>query len=171
VQDFTKAPIKYNEKQLLIQRLGELVENYDNDILADKFSKEITLHGIKQIINIYPAKRNNQTFAYLIEHTYPNGYSGSIRLLTGINSSKELLGVRVIAHKETPGLGDKVETKKSNWIKQFKGLSLSNPSKSQWKVKRDGGQFDAFTGATITPRAVVTATYQLLIYFSKYEIK
>lgn len=165
MHDSSKERIKYNEKQLLIQRLSELVENYDNDILKDKFLKEITLNGVKQIINIYPAKKNNQTFAYLIEHTYPNGYSGNIRLLTGVNVNNQLLGVRVIAHKETPGLGDKVETKKSNWIKQFKGLSLSNPVASQWKVKRDGGVFDAFTGATITPRAIVTATYQILDLF------
>ncbi len=169
MHDSAKERIQYNEEQLLIQRLGELVKDYDNDILQDKFSKQITLHGITQTINIYPAKKNNQTFAYLVEHTYPNGYSGKIRLLTGIDTNNQLLGVRIIAHKETPGLGDKVETKKSDWIKQFKGLSLSNPSKSQWKVKRDGGTFDAFTGATITPRAVVTAAYQLLIYFSKYE--
>lgn len=169
--DSAKQRIRYNEEQLLIQRLGELVENYDNDILQDKFSKQITLHGIKQTINIYPAKKNNQTFAYLIEHTYPNGYSGSIRLLTGVDTNNQLLGVRVIAHKETPGLGDKVETKKSNWIEQFKGLSLSNPSKNQWKVKRDGGAFDAFTGATITPRAIVTATYQILDLFKHNFLK
>ncbi|MBA5249726.1 MAG: electron transport complex subunit RsxG [Gammaproteobacteria bacterium] len=169
MHDSTKNRIQYNEEQLLTQRLGELVKNYDNNILQDKFSKQITLHGITQTISIYPAKKNNQIFAYLIEHTYPNGYSGKIRLLTGIDTSNQLLGVRIIAHQETPGLGDKVETKKSNWIKQFKGLSLSNPSKTQWKVKPDGGTFDAFTGATITPRAVVTATYQLLIYFSKHK--
>ncbi|SFV85594.1 Electron transport complex protein RnfG [hydrothermal vent metagenome] len=165
MHDSTKNRIQYNEEQLLTQRLGELVKNYDNNILQDKFSKQITLHGITQTINIYPAKKNNQTFAYLIEHTYPNGYSGKIRLLTGIDINNQLLGVRVIAHKETPGLGDKVETKKSNWIKQFKGLSLTNPNENEWKVKRDGGSFDAFTGATITPRAIVTATYQLLELF------
>ncbi|KAA0448965.1 MAG: FMN-binding protein, partial [Candidatus Thioglobus sp.] len=70
-----------------------------------------------------------------------------------------------IAHKETPGLGDKVELKKSSWIKQFKGLSLSNLSKKQWQVKPDGGDFAAFTGATITPRAIVAATYQVLELF------
>lgn len=171
VEDFTKERIKHNEKQLLIQRLEELIKNYDNDILKDKFSKQVTLHNIQQTIDIYPAKKNNQTFAYLIEHTYPNGYSGNIRLLTGISANNQLLGVRVIAHKETPGLGDKIETKKSNWIKQFKGLSLSNPSKNKWKVKRDGGQFDAFTGATITPRAIVNATYELLTYFKEHDIK
>jgi electron transport complex protein RnfG len=166
-QNSTYDKIQYNEEQLLILRLGELVSGYDNDILQDKYSKEITLHGVKQKINIYPAKRNKTIFAYLVEHTYPNGYSGNIRLLTGVTIEKKLLGVRVIAHKETPGLGDKIETKKSNWIEQFSGLSLSNPHKYQWKVTRDGGVFDSFTGATITPRAVVTASYQVLELFTQ----
>ncbi len=166
-QDTTKEKIKYNEDQLLIKRLGELVSGYDNNILQDKFSKEIKLHGLQQKVSIYPAKRQKKTFAYLVEHTYPNGYNGNIRLLTGFDIKRQLLGVRVVTHKETPGLGDKIETRKSDWIKQFTGLSLSNPSQSDWKVKRDGGVFDSFTGATITPRAIVTATYQVLEFFSK----
>ncbi|MDC0430602.1 electron transport complex subunit RsxG [Candidatus Thioglobus sp.] len=166
-QDTTQEKIQYNEEQLLIKRLAELVSNYDNDILKEKYDQVLMLHGIKQTIGIYPAKRNGQTFAYLVEHTYPNGYNGSIRLLTGISVDETLLGVRVVAHKETPGLGDKIETRKSDWIKQFTGLSLSNPTQDNWKVKRDGGVFEAFTGATITPRAIVTASYQVLELFNK----
>ncbi|MDC9727136.1 MAG: electron transport complex subunit RsxG [Candidatus Thioglobus sp.] len=169
-QSTTKEQITHNEEQLLIKRLSELVSGYDNDILKDKYSKSINLHGIIQTINIFPAKKDEQVFAYLIEHTYPNGYSGNIRLLTGVGVDHQLLGVRVITHKETPGLGDKIETRKSNWIEQFSGLSLSNPSKDNWKVKRDGGVFDSFTGATITPRAVVTASYQVLEFFSKQDL-
>lgn len=169
-QSTTKEQITNNEEQLLIKRLSELVSGYDNDILKDKYSKSINLHGIIQTINIFPAKKDEQVFAYLIEHTYPNGYSGNIRLLTGVGVDHQLLGVRVITHKETPGLGDKIETRKSNWIEQFSGLSLSNPSKDNWKVKRDGGVFDSFTGATITPRAVVTASYQVLEFFSKQDL-
>jgi electron transport complex protein RnfG len=169
-QDTTQEKIQYNEEQLLIKRLAELVSNYDNDILKEKYDQVVTLHGIKQTIGIYPAKRNGQTFAYLVEHTYPNGYNGSIRLLTGISVDETLLGVRVVAHKETPGLGDKIETRKSDWIKQFTGLSLSNPTQDNWKVKRDGGVFEAFTGATITPRAIVTASYQVLELFNKKSL-
>ena len=166
-QDTTQEKIQYNEEQLLIKRLAELVSNYDNDILKEKYDQVLTLHGINQTIGIYPAKRNGKTFAYLVEHTYPNGYNGSIRLLTGISVDETLLGVRVVTHKETPGLGDKIETRKSNWIKQFTGLSLSNPTQDNWKVKRDGGVFEAFTGATITPRAIVSASYQVLELFNK----
>ncbi len=116
-QTTTKEQIKHNEQQLLIKRLGELVSGYSNDILADKYTKKLHLHNIEQTVTIYPAKSNNVIFAHLIEHTYPNGYNGNIRLLTGIDTNNQLLGVRVIAHKETPGLGDKIETKKSDWIK------------------------------------------------------
>lgn len=170
-QQETKAKIKHNEQQLLIQRLAELVSGYDNNILQDKYQQQIRLHGLLQTINIYPTKKHNKVFAYLIEHTYPNGYNGNIRLLSGIDISNKLLGVRVITHKETPGLGDKIELRKSDWVKQFSGLSLKNPPQSSWKMKNDGGSFDAFTGATITPRALVNATYQLLDAFAKYEIK
>ena len=165
--DSTQLRIKHNEDQLLMQRLGALVNGYNNNILDDKFSKLIELHGVQQTIDIYPAKNHGQVFAYLIEHTYPNGYNGNIRLLTGIDVQQRLLGVRVIAHKETPGLGDKIDTRKSDWIQQFSGLSLSNPKQTDWKVKRDGGVFDAFTGATVTPRAIVTATYELLMALNK----
>jgi Na+-translocating ferredoxin:NAD+ oxidoreductase subunit G len=167
----TKAKIEINEQALLIKRLNEIVSNYDNPILDDKFYKTIDLHGIEQMITIFPAKINNTVFAHLVEHTYPNGYNGNIRLLTGINVDGSLLGVRVVNHKETPGLGDKIETRKSNWIKSFTGLSLKNTERSKWKVKRDSGIFDQFTGATITPRAIVSAAYQILDYFSKNEIK
>ena len=167
----TKAKIEINEQELLIKRLNEIVSNYDNPILDDKFYKTIDLHGIEQTITIFPAKTNNTVFAYLVEHTYPNGYNGNIRLLTGINVDGSLLGVRVVNHKETPGLGDKIETRKSNWIKSFTGLSLKNTERSKWKVKRDGGIFDQFTGATITPRAIVSSAYQILDYFSNNEIK
>jgi len=164
-QDTTKEKIKYNEDQLLIKRLGELVSGYDNNILEDKFLKEIKLHGLQQQVGIFPAKQQGKTFAYLIEHTYPNGYNGNIRLLTGFDIKRQLLGVRVITHKET-----QIETRKSDWIKQFSGLSLLSPSQNNWKVKRDGGVFDSFTGATITPRAIVSAAYQVLVYFTQHEI-
>ena len=90
-QDSTKEKIKYNEDQLLIKRLGELVSNYDNNILEDKFSKEIMLHGLQQKVGIYPVKQQGKVFAYLIEHTYPNGYNGNIRLLTGFDIKHQLL--------------------------------------------------------------------------------
>ena len=97
----------------------------------------------------------------------PDGYSGEIRLLVGIRYDGSLSGVRVLEHHETPGLGDAIEEGRSDWITRFTGLSLSNPAAPGWTVKRDGGHFDQFTGATITPRAVVKAVHRCLIYFAQ----
>jgi electron transport complex protein RnfG len=99
----------------------------------------------------------------------PNGYNGEIKLLIGIKYNGELAGVRVISHKETPGLGDKIDAKKSDWILKFEGLSLTNPTESKWKVAKDGGEFDQFTGATITPRAIVEAVKKSLVFFQQHR--
>ena len=99
----------------------------------------------------------------------PDGYSGNIHLLVAIKYDGTLAGVRVVNHKETPGLGDAVEAERSNWILGFTGKSLTNPGKKGWAVKRDGGQFDQFTGATITPRAVVKAVYKTLEYYQQHK--
>jgi electron transport complex protein RnfG len=113
---------------------------------------------------VYRARKQNQPVATIFQVTAPDGYSGNIRLLVGVNSDQSLAGVRVLAHKETPGLGDKIEIEKADWIKQFTGKSLINPSESQWAVKKDGGEFDQFSGATITPRAVVNQTKRVLVW-------
>ncbi len=97
------------------------------------------------------------------------GYSGAITLLVAVNyADQHLTGVRVVKHKETPGLGDKIEVAKGDWILGFKGKFLSNPSAKSWAVKRDGGEFDQFTGATITPRAIVSLVEDVLIYAHKH---
>ncbi|CPR20044.1 electron transport complex subunit RsxG [Brenneria goodwinii] len=97
------------------------------------------------------------------------GYSGVISLLIGINADGELTGVRTISHTETPGLGDKIELRHGDWILGFTGKSLQNTTEKQWHVKKDGGEFDAFTGATITPRAVVKSVYQTLLLFQRHR--
>lgn len=93
------------------------------------------------------------------------GYSGNIVILIGVNAKGELTGVRTIAHAETPGLGDKIEIAKNDWVTSFNGFSLDNLSDKEWHVKKDGGRFDQFTGATITPRAVVGAVHEGLTVF------
>ena len=97
--------------------------------------------------------------------TEPGGYAGPIKLLVGIEYSGEITGVRVLAHQETPGLGDLIETSKSSWLQQFPDTSLAAPPRDEWAVKRDGGAFDQVTGATVTTRAVVRALKQTLVYF------
>lgn len=115
-------------------------------------------------VSVYQATRNGKVTAVAFEVSNA-GYSGDIALILGIDRDGKLLGVRVLHHTETPGLGDKMETGKGKWIFGFDGLSLGNPPLERWKVKKDGGQFDQFTGATITPRAIVGAIREGLQWF------
>ncbi|MCY4471258.1 MAG: electron transport complex subunit RsxG [Kistimonas sp.] len=115
------------------------------------------------------ACRDSNIEALVLPVVAPDGYSGQIRLLVAIDRQGTLTGVRATAHRETPGLGDGIETRVSGWIRIFSGKSLNNPTRAGWAVTKDGGQFDQFTGATITPRAVVTAVYRTLVYFSHYR--
>jgi electron transport complex protein RnfG len=98
--------------------------------------------------------------------TAPDGYNGAIRMLVGITSAGQVTGVRVVSHRETPGLGDAIERTKSDWIEQFAGKSLHDPA--LWAVKKDGGSFDALTGATVTPRAVIRAVSGALAYYERH---
>src|SRR5690606_4959952 len=118
--------------------------------------------GTTQPVTVYRAFRGGEPVAALFNSVAPDGYSGEIRLLVGVRVDGSLSGVRVLSHKETPGLGDPIEVRHSDWITRFSGLSLENPPFERWKVRRDGGDFDQFTGATITPRAVVKATRNTL---------
>jgi electron transport complex protein RnfG len=98
-----------------------------------------------------------------------DGYSGPIRLLVGIDVEGTVTGVQVLEHRETPGLGDGVEAGKSDWVRQFDGRSLVNPTPDGWAIKRDGGEFDQLTGASVTPRSIVNAVRQTLLYFAANE--
>lgn len=106
---------------------------------------------------VYRATLNGAPSALVLEATAPDGYSGDIELVIGVDTQLKVLGVRVLEHKETPGLGDKIELSVSNWITQFTGKRFNADALATWQVKKDGGEFDQFTGATITPRAVVSA--------------
>lgn len=128
-------------------------DHFDNDLLAT--CKVANLSEAPHLNRIYIAKKEDKTTAYAIQGTAPDGYSGNIVLLMGIEPNGRVLGVRTLQHAETPGLGDKIETRISDWILSFAGKLFSLENESSWAVKKDGGQFDQFTGATITPRAVV----------------
>ena len=123
---------------------------FDNDLLNNC---RISSH--KEIDKICIGEKNRQPSVYALEATAPDGYSGNIRLLIGMTPQGEILGVRVLAHKETPGLGDKIETRIADWILSFNHQKITSDNLSDWAVKKDGGKFDQFAGATITPRAVV----------------
>ncbi len=133
----------------------------DDIIAVDASTEGLNLRGEKQV---YLAKQDGKAVAAIIPVTATDGYSGDINLIVGINVDGSIAGVRVLSHRETPGLGDKVDLKKSDWVLGFDGTSLQNPKLSQWTVKKDKGHFDQFTGATITPRAVVSATLRALQY-------
>lgn len=167
-EENTREQIAANEREALLEAINILVpkDKFDNQILQDTLNLPATdAIGTTDTTSVYRARKNGEPVAAVFTVVAPDGYSGSIRMLVGIYYDGTLAGVRVINHKETPGLGDKIEAKRNDWILQFEGLSLDNPEKNQWKVKKDGGQFDQFTGATITPRAVVNALRGALEYF------
>lgn len=128
----------------------------DTVILANAEGHEITA---------YRARKEGKVTGVAYE-IFGTGYAGEIKLMMGIDAEGKVLGVRVLAHKETPGLGDKIEVKKTDWITRFDGLSMGNPPLEKWKVKKDGGQFDQFAGATITPRGVLKAIREGLEFFA-----
>ncbi len=159
-----------NERQLLLRNLYALlpVDKLDNDIATDTLELPAsTLLGTDRTSTIYRARFGGKPVAAIFNSVAPNGYNGKIHLLVGVFVDGSLAGVRVVKHAETPGLGDAIEIRKSPWIKGFDGKSLSNPRQRGWQVKRDGGEFDQFTGATITPRAVVAAVHNTLLYYQQ----
>jgi len=168
----TEEDIKYNEKLTLLRQLNNIIpaDAYNNDLLADTITlKPNQLLGTKEPSLAYRARKDGQDIAVVISSFAPNGYNGPIQMLVGVYNDGRLAGVRVVKHRETPGLGDAVSTTHSDWILGFNNKSLSNPEEKYWKVKRDGGIFDQFTGATITPRAVVKAIHNALLYFNKNQ--
>jgi electron transport complex protein RnfG len=163
----TKEAIQERQKEDLLDSLAQVVpdERYDNDLLAhpleimDEKGKPVT---------IYRGTVGAQVNALAWEVS-GQGYAGEMRLILGLDAEGKVLGVRVLSHAETPGLGDKIEVAKDPWILSFNGLSLGNPPESEWAVKKDGGRFDQFSGATITPRGVVSAIKEGLAFFQTHR--
>ena len=170
-QQSTESRILQAERAAQIRALGEILpaQSYDNALLDNVITLNEPLLGHRTETPAYLATRAGQPAAVILKANAPDGYSGTISLLIGIMADGTLSGVRVIQHKETPGLGDRIELAKSPWIKSFDGKSLSNPAQRGWAVKKDQGDFDQFAGATITPRAVVSAVHKALQYFDQYH--
>jgi electron transport complex protein RnfG len=145
---------------------------FDNDIIQDTLSIPADpLLGNADSTLAYRARIKGEPSAVVLEAVAPDGYSGKINLILAVRANGELAGVRVVSHKETPGLGDYIELPKSPWIKGFDGKSREVYKDADWKVKKDGGQFDYMAGATITPRAVIKAVNKALIYFGENRDK
>jgi electron transport complex protein RnfG len=164
----TSERIAENERQVLLRSLYALIpqQEFDNDIATDTHLLEASgLLGTTEPGVVYRARKNGLPVAAVFNVIATDGYSGSIYLLVGVYNDGRIAGVRVVKHNETPGLGDAIEDRKSDWTAGFNGKSLGNPLAELWKVKRDGGEFDQLTGATITPRAIVKAVKKTLDYF------
>lgn len=172
----TAERIQRNILQAQSRALNEIVtpDQYDNDLLTDSqllsdgFDTRL-LGPLKASDKLYRARRNGEVTTVLLPAVAPDGYTMEIRLLVGIHADGSVAGVRVTEHRETPGLGDKIDARKSPWILAFTGTSLTQPPEDGWAVKKDGGVFDQFTGATITPRAVVRAVSNAQRFFQQHR--
>ncbi len=165
--DLTRAPIAARAAEDLQLSLSQVIPAalYDNDLTSSIHMLQDQTEGA---VPVFVARRDGQVTATAFELT-GFGYAGAIRVLIGLAPDGQVLGVRVLAHAETPGLGDKIEIRKSPWIDGFAGRSLTNPPPSGWKVRKDGGVFDQFSGATITPRAVVQTVARGLALFDRHR--
>ena len=170
VFDVTRAPIEASEKAARLSLFKEILpaENYDNDLLASQVTiapNALLGNRLPSIANV--AKQQQQTAGVILEAIAHDGYSGDIKLLIAIRADGSISGVRVLAHKETPGLGDYIDIAHGNWIKLFDNESLEKTAAEKWQVKKDDGQYDYMVGATITPRAVVKAVKQALQFYQQ----
>lgn len=168
VFDTTRAPIEASEKEARLALFKQILpeSTYDNDLLKDN----VEIVPNEQLGNRQPtvaniAKSNGKTAGVILEAVAHDGYSGDIKLLIAIRADGSISGVRVLAHKETPGLGDYIDITHGNWIKLFNDESVNKTPIEQWHVKKDGGKFDYIAGATITPRAVVKAVLKALQFY------
>ncbi|MDO3721863.1 electron transport complex subunit RsxG [Marinobacter sp. chi1] len=171
-QAITKDRIQEQAARAEASALFEIIpeSEHDNDLLTDR----VQLPSDENLTTAAPpvawvARQNGEPTGMILPVVAPDGYSGNIRLLVGLDMDGTLLGVRVTSHKETPGLGDRIEVKKSDWITDFAGENLGEPPYRKWNVRKNGGEFDQFTGATITPQAVVKAVQRTLVYFRKHR--
>ena len=171
VQLLTADRIELQAQQKLIKQLNQVIQkdNHDNEMFRDCIAAPIDNNSDLLIDVIYRARLNNAPTAAAIKTVAPDGYSGNIELLIAINTDGSVSGVRTLLHKETPGLGDKIERRKSEWIDTFTGKKVLDDNDSRWAVIKDGGMFDQFTGATITPRAVVKTVRKTIEYFENNQ--
>lgn len=171
VRHLTADRIAEAERQAQLRALAVVLppDSYDNDPLADRIAVRAPAWlGRDAPLAGWRARRGGEGTELVLQAVAPDGYSGAIDLLVGVRRDGRLAGVRVTAHGETPGLGDTIEAEKSDWIERFAGRRLGDPPADRWSVRKDGGDFDEFAGATITPRAVVRAVARVLAFVEKH---
>ncbi|MBL38314.1 MAG: electron transport complex subunit RsxG [Xanthomonadales bacterium] len=162
----TRDRIASEQQRQALATLNQLVpeSEYDNALVEDWFNAWIS--GLSAPSTIYRARMDGEPVALLADVITPDGYSGDIRLLVGLTPQGEVIGVRVLEHRETPGLGDQIELKRSDWIRQFDGKSLAQPPAQSWAADRRGGAFDTLSSATITSSAVIEAVGNVLAWYA-----
>lgn len=168
----TKERIAANEQAFLERKLAPVLSglSYEGSISESKRVIEAPhdLPGREDAL-IYRVYADNEPVAALFAVTAPDGYAGPIRILLGVDINGVVTGLRILEHRETPGLGDKIEESKSDWVHQFNGKSLGNPDIEEWYIRSDGGEFDQLSGASVTPRAVIAAIRGTLLYFEEHR--
>lgn len=171
ISELTSDRIAQQEQAQLLKTLHTIIdkEAINNDLYQDCTIANDPLLGSTEDQTVYLGKLNDAPVAAAITAIAPDGYNGKISLLIAFDINGLVTGVRTLKHNETPGLGDKIELKRSNWITSFNGKTITKSSDSRWNVKKDGGMFDQFTGATITPRAVVKAVKNANLYFNQHK--
>ncbi|MEN1727682.1 MAG: RnfABCDGE type electron transport complex subunit G [Pseudomonadota bacterium] len=162
LNELTREAIAEAREQRALATLNQVLDPglYDNQLNEDTIT--LTIDGQDRAALLYRARLDGSPVAAIIDMTTSRGYSGDIRLLLAITPEGVILSVRVVDHRETPGLGDKIEHRRSEWIEQFDGRSLSNPERSRWASDQRGGDFDTLTSATITSTAVIDAVARAL---------
>ena len=167
----TKNRIALTQHQWLTNNLKAVLPEgpYDNDPLQSMHTIKAAALGSDQAVEVYPVYKNQKPYAVVLTVVAPDGYNGAIELLLGLTADGKIIGARVTNHEETPGLGDDLELKRSDWINDFSNKSLKNTTSKNWNVRKEGGSFDAFTGATITPRATVHAIFRALNWYERNQ--
>ncbi len=166
--EFSRDRIIENERAQLLEQLHSVLDPAVEALNPNPVRLSVTapmLLGTDEPVDVFVVLDDGEALATIIASVAPDGYNAPIRLLVGIAPDGTLTGVRVVSHRETPGLGDKIEIGKSDWIRQFDGKSLGDPPPAQWAVDKDDGAFDSLTGATVTPRAVIRAVRRTLEYY------
>jgi electron transport complex protein RnfG len=164
--------IQENRQARLLETLHQVLDpsSHDNDLTRSRQSVlDLELLGSEEPVDVFVATNNGRAVAAIFSSVAPRGYNGPIRLLIGVTASGHVTGVRVTDHNETPGLGDVIEIEKTTWIRVFDGATLNPTQPQDWAVRQDGGRFDAITGATVTPRAVIDGVKNTLLYFQRYK--
>lgn len=165
----TESRIDVARQKMLLENLSAVLPDgpFDQNPIESMIEHQVSQLGGDHPVKLYTAYRNKQAVAAVLELLAPDGYSGNITMLLGLHADGNIIALRVTEHKETPGLGDRIEYRKSNWITQFDGQSLTATEPHDWQTQQAGGQYDALTGATITSRAIVRSVYQALQWFDE----